>query len=289
MHRLALALLLPFAASAADVVLVEAESLELRGDWQLSSEGSAARGFLHAGGSPIQRPAVGAINVSTAGRYRLWVRSKDYAHDRPGIRNYTVRLGTKRSQTRFGTHNTEGIGGWEWEDGGTFDLSSGPLLIVIGEDGKPSSRCDALVLSKDLDYRPAGQPAALKLPAAPNAKLEIDAQSAQREPANRITGVSARPVATLENKEVRFDFHRATSEGKPVIVLRIPGIDTTAESYRILYRPKDKPANLVSREVHPKWDAVYAPPARVSAGGASVVTTLGSPSDPNSAAITSTV
>src|ERR1019366_1882962 len=201
MPRIFLALLLPLSSFAADAILIKAASLEIPGDWQIVSQGGPAGKFLDAGSAPVARPAVGAIQIASSGKWRLWVRSKDFPNDRPGIRNYRVRLGSQSSATVFGRHGQEGMSGWEWEDGGIFDLPAGPLLIVIGEEAKANSRCDALVLSRDLHYRPSGMPERLKLPAAARAELHIRNVDSTYSPTLPVTGVAASPTATLENRE----------------------------------------------------------------------------------------
>ena len=282
MLRIFLAFLLPLSSFAADAVLIKAANLEIPGDWQVVSQGGAAGKFLDAGSAPVARPAVGAIQVPLSGKWRLWVRSRDFPHDRPGIRNYRVRLGSQRSPTVFGRHGQEGMSGWEWEDGGVFDLPTGPLLIVVGEEGKPNSRCDALLLSRDPAYRPSGLPERLKLPPAVRAELHVRYLDAAHSAIPPVTDVSSSSAATLENREVRFSFHQARSEGKTVYVLRAAPFDAdpSVETYRILYRPKDQPAKIYSSGVHPRWDGNYLPKAEVSAGGASVTTVLGSPTSP---------
>src|ERR1035441_10010571 len=180
MPRIFLALLLPLSSFAADAILIKAASLEIPGDWQIVSQGGPAGKFLDSGATPVPRPAVGAIHIPSSSKWRLWVRSKDFPNDRPGIRNYRVRLGSQRSATVFGRHGQEGMGGWEWEDGGVFDLPAGPLLVVVGEEGKPASRCDALLLNRDLDYRPSGLPERMNIPPAVRAELHIQGRDEGR-------------------------------------------------------------------------------------------------------------
>jgi hypothetical protein len=103
-------------ASRADSILIEAEGLENLGGWQMSRDTKVVREFLITDLKGHVAPAVGAVQLPRAGQWRLWVRSKDYPQDRPGIRNYTVRLGAQRSAVVFGKHGREGMGGWDWED-----------------------------------------------------------------------------------------------------------------------------------------------------------------------------
>ncbi|MFZ2643286.1 MAG: hypothetical protein WA117_20000, partial [Verrucomicrobiia bacterium] len=70
----------------ATTLLIEAESLETTGGWQSVRETQGVREFLWSGAKDRPAPAAGAIELPKAGRWRLWVRSKDFPNDRPGIR-----------------------------------------------------------------------------------------------------------------------------------------------------------------------------------------------------------
>lgn len=280
-----LSLILSVATGHATSFLIEAESLEVSGDLLPTRDhGHGAREFLWA---PLSSPApaVGAVELPHAGRWRLWVRSKDYPKDRPGIRNFTVRLGTKPSATVFGRHGQEGMEGWLWEDGGEFDLQAGPTLIAIGEKCTPSARCDALVLTDNMQFRPEKPPWQLKLPPAKALPLEIKRPATSGSSPEPLHDINPQPVATLRNQFICLDFHRAGS----AIALR-PSMrtvnkwaplpcDPSAENYRVLFRPKDKDPRI-NKAVHPSWDTSFAAPADVGAGGAWVRTTDATPTTP---------
>jgi len=288
----ALALLVLIApASLGDSILIEAEELENLGGWQVSRDAKVAREFLMSELKGRVASAVGAVQLPQAGRWRLWVRSKDYPHDRPGIRNFTVRLGSQRAAVVFGRHGREGMDGWEWEDGGVFDLPAGPLLVVLGEENTGSARCDALVLSDDPEFRPRGVPWGLKLPRAKTAPLTVQAAEPGRavlpEP---LQDVEPGPTAVLQNETVRFEFHKATTVRGAAIAMRASvrhrgqwkplAADGGAEGYRVLFRPHAQPPRISGDRVHPAWDGTCSPAVELSAGGASVKTRLGPPTAP---------
>lgn len=291
---LLLGLALPLCAAPAArpvSLLVETEELENLGGWLHARDTKVVREFLWSDLKGHVAPAAGAIALPHAGRWRLWVRSKDYPKDRPGTRNFSVRVGATRSATTFGRHGREGLGGWEWEDGGTFDLPAGPLLLVVGEANTGSARCDALVLSDDPAFRPTGTPWTLKLPAATTVPLTSRATSPHDavipEP---LQAVDATPLATLENAAVRFTFHRTATASGPAIALRaavrtgsvwqpLPA-NSDAESYRVLFRPSDQPPRIASTHVNPSWDNAFGPPVELGAGGATVRSRLGPPTAP---------
>ena len=287
--RLAIALLLFSGAPTAlhaTTFLIEAEQLELPGDWETvtTPRNEFARKYLLAGAHAKGAPAAGAVDVPHAGKWRLWVRSKDYPADRPGIRNFTVRLGNTRSSTIFGKHGQAADDGWAWEDGGTFDLPAGPTLVAIGDEATASARCDALVLSDSLSYRPEGVPWKLAKSPATMAPLTVDEKSQRAYLPEPFLSVKDEPLATLQNDTVRLSFHEATTATGSAVALHVATRDgeqwlpldgTEAEGYRILYRPKESDPKIVSTRLHPTWDMAFSPAVEASCGGATVKSRLG--------------
>ena len=285
---LALIAALPLRATS---LLIEAEELENLGGWQHTRDSRVVREFLWSDLKGRVAPAAGAIALPHAGRWRLWVRSKDYAQDRPGTRNFSVRLGNTRSPVTFGRHGREGLGGWDWEDGGSFELPAGPLLLVLGEDNTGSARCDALVLSDDPAFRPQGTPWSLKLPAATSVPLTVRATSTHSGIVpETLLAVSPTPLAALSNADVRFTFHATSTASGPAVALQMAvrvgtgwkslATDSTPESYRVLFRPAAQPPRISSNQVFPSWDNTFGAPVELSAGGASVPSRLGPPTAP---------
>ena len=275
----------------ADALLVEVEKLEFGGDWRPMRGSKVVRDFMWSGSRPGPAPMVGAIDLPHGAKWRLWARSKDYPTDRPGIRHLTVRLGAKRSATVFGRHAKPGKDGWAWEDGGTFDLPAGPLLIVVGDEATPYARCDALVLSDDKDYVPKGLPYRLGLPAAKAAPLELKAADGERgfvpPPLRRVEGAA---LATIGNERFRLSFHAAETDAGMAIAARgairvheewkaLP-TDAGAEGYRVLFRPKGSDPAINAGRVYPTWDISLAPSVEARAGGASAKTSMGTPTAP---------
>ena len=115
---LAVVVLGGLSARAADVVWVEAERFQEYGGWnndaqfidQMGSPYLLATGM----GEPV-KDAVTRVEIPREGRYRLWVRSRDWALDHhPG--RFKVLLNGKPSGRDFGA---SGKTGWCWEAGGT--------------------------------------------------------------------------------------------------------------------------------------------------------------------------
>jgi hypothetical protein len=280
-------------ALSADALRVEPENLEIQGGWMTGSGGGPAGAILETGPAKGAAPAAGAVRIPAAGKWRLWVRAKDFPGYLPGTRYFSIRLGTRASSVQFGRHGRAGMDGWEWEDGGLFDLPAGPLLIVAGETSTPFARFDSLILARD-PYRPSGAPSALRIPEAQPERLTVAAVGPGRRLGPPvIEGADERAAAVLDNGKVRFSFHRAGA----VVTLRVAArvgsewkrIDTGAESYRVLYRPPTSDPKIEASLVNPTWDPSFAPEVQVSAGGASLVTRDGSATAPWNSGIGATL
>ena len=148
----AIALFTTAAVEAAGVVWLETERFDKPGGWindsqfidQMGSPYLLANGL----GTPVD-DAVTTIAVPAAGKYRLWVRTKDWMPDHhPG--RFQVVLGGKTIEPTFGQ---SGRPGWRWEDGGVHHLA-GKVEIRLHDLTGYYGRCDAIVLSGDLDFVP---------------------------------------------------------------------------------------------------------------------------------------
>ncbi len=271
----------------ATTVWVEASQLEFSGGWDVNGtvKGKEVRQYLVAGTHARQAPAAGAVQVPHAGKWRLWVRSKDFPADRPGTRTFSVRLGKATSSVVFGKHGRAELDGWAWEDGGFFELPAGPTLIVLGESVASSARCDALILTDNTGYHPEGVPWKLAKPPAEKAPLFILPQSQRGYLPEPLISVEDQPLAVLENEAVRFAFNPAQTSTGQVVALRASvregdrwrsvNEDAGAESYRVLYRPRASDPKRVRHGVFPRWDTTLSPLIDAEAGGNTVHTRTG--------------
>lgn len=149
---LLVAVLLLRPATAAPLIWLETEAFAHPGGWTSDTQ------FIDQMGSPylmaigLGKPVADAftlLQVPEPGRYRLWVRSKDWVPvHHPG--RFQVLVGGKPAGRVFGEC---GQAGWRWEDGGTWDLS-GAVELRLHDLTGDYSRCDALVLSSDLSWQP---------------------------------------------------------------------------------------------------------------------------------------
>ena len=152
-------------AFAAQPILVEAESFENHGGWkndqqfmdQMGSPFLLAHGFA----APVA-DAVTYINVAAAGPYRVWVRTRDWvapwktnetsdakrAYGTPGI--FKLVINGAELETTFGNEGAD----WHWQNGGLVDLASGSIELKLHDLTGYAGRCDAVLLSQNLDAIP---------------------------------------------------------------------------------------------------------------------------------------
>jgi len=255
--------------------------LEIRGGFQ--ERGDAGFKFLSANGVGISVPAAGAIDIPQAGKYHLWVQSRSLTTDSPGMRNFSLRLGSQTIAKTFGNHHQTTVLEFHWEDGGTIELPSGPLLVVLGEAARSWAQCSNILLTEDLT---ASSPEQLfsHAKAAKIVPLAHDDFAAVRElPAVKLDPKPA--LATLSNQKLRISFLTGSmTEGsatQPAVVQQIQVksgdvwklVPTTGggDSYRIVYRPASSDPHLVEVGVQfATWDTSLAPEVTYSAGGASI-------------------
>jgi hypothetical protein len=181
---LALSLVLAARAAAGHEVFVEAEAFTQRGGWQIDQQAMDQMGspFLlaHGLGVPVA-DATTTVQVPSAGRYRVLVRTRDWAATwkAPGAPGkFQVQIGGRPLETVFGTDGAE----WHWQPGGALDLPAGPADLTLHDLTGFDGRCDAILLTTDPHLVPPNNGAALDdfrrralgLPAEPEDAGEFD-------------------------------------------------------------------------------------------------------------------
>jgi len=143
------------AASKDAVVLLEAEQFASIGGWVVDQQFMDQMGspylLAHGLGEPV-RDAVTTVQFPTAGKYRVWVRTRDWvapwkAPGAPG--RFKVLIDGKPLATTFGTQGAA----WHWQDGG---------MVKVGREAKVAlhdltgfeGRCDAIVFCRDRSFTP---------------------------------------------------------------------------------------------------------------------------------------
>lgn len=149
---------LPAAPGA--TIWCEAELFQDRGGWLHDAQ------FIDQMGSPFLlsyglegpcRDALTRVEVPNDGKYRLWVRCRDWLPESsPG--RFLVLLAGKPVPHVFGQGKAKG---WVWEDGGMHALKAGTTEIGLRDLTGHYGRCDAIVLTDEEGYRPPDDIAAL--------------------------------------------------------------------------------------------------------------------------------
>jgi hypothetical protein len=139
-------------SQAAEFVWLEAERFPERGGWTNDSQFIDQMGspYLLANGlgTPV-RDAITRVTLPLAGRWRLWVRARDWVPEHhPG--RFQVLINGQSARATFGA---SGQAGWRWENGGERDLS-GMIELRLHDLTGYYGRCDVLVLTTDPNWTP---------------------------------------------------------------------------------------------------------------------------------------
>ncbi|MBI4979503.1 MAG: family 16 glycosylhydrolase [Spirochaetes bacterium] len=136
---------------------IEAEDFIDKGAWTVERESGAAvlRGQQKKDPKKTEAELTArtAIDVMTAGKYRLWVRARDFIKNGQGTRTFNVGINGRRSETTFGTH---GVDGYAWQDGGVYDIPAGMTTISLIDSSQFYARCDKMLLTTDPAFTPNG-------------------------------------------------------------------------------------------------------------------------------------
>ena len=153
---------------------LDAEDFADYGGWRIDTQFVHTMGSAYLLAADLGTPvadAVTTIDIPKAGKYRVWVRAKNW-HPEHSPGQFTMLIDGRRSEEVFGKAPTDR---WMWQSAGEFDLSAKPTQLVLRDLTGYFARCDALILTTDLTYRPPD---------------EMEAVQKER---SRLTGVSLEP------------------------------------------------------------------------------------------------
>lgn len=145
----------PFVAERNGNVFIwqEAELFNDKGGWTVDTQFIMHVGSAYLLSVGLGKPVADAkttVKIPRTGSYRLWVRCKNWVPEHsPG--RFGVIVAGKQSSTEFGTVPTDE---WVWQDGGIFELERGDVQIIIHDLTGWYSRCDAILLTTDLAFKP---------------------------------------------------------------------------------------------------------------------------------------
>jgi len=152
-------LALALTAQAADQLFIEAESFQNPGGWSLDTQFIETMGspylIAHGMGKPVRDASTTTSDLG-AGKYRIWVRSKNWVGpwDAPGAPGkFAVEVNGKALDKAFGAEGKD----WQWEDGGTIEHRGGPVKLALKDATGFDGRCDAILITKDASFTPPAQ------------------------------------------------------------------------------------------------------------------------------------
>lgn len=140
----------------ADHIFVEAESFDKKGGWVLDNQSMGQMGspylLAHGLGVPVENAST-MIRVENAGKYRVWVRTRDWVKQwsqvgAPG--RFELLLNGRALKTTFGTEKAD----WHWQDGGTIMLKAGVNQIELRDLTGFDGRCDAIFFTSEIEMLP---------------------------------------------------------------------------------------------------------------------------------------
>jgi hypothetical protein len=127
-------------------IFIEAESFKDKGGWVVDPQFVEQMGspylLAHGMGIPV-KDAQTKIAVETAGKYNVWVRTKNWAPgnwDAPG--RFLVLVDGKKLERELGKNP-----GWNWEYAGSTNLKAGESKLSLHDLTGFEGRCDAIYLT----------------------------------------------------------------------------------------------------------------------------------------------
>jgi FAD dependent oxidoreductase len=145
-----------------EFLFVEAEQFASHGGWELDQQSMEQMGspylLAHGLGIPV-KDATTTVTFPSAGRYRVWVRTRDWvapwkAPGAPG--KFQLLVNGKAIPETFGTKSAT----WHWHDGGIVEVTRKAHLALHDLTGF-EGRCEAILFCKDHDFEPTNDIASL--------------------------------------------------------------------------------------------------------------------------------
>lgn len=141
------------------IVFLEAESFSDPGGWVIDQQSIDIMGspYMMAHGLGVAvKDASTTLNIPSDGEYIVWVRTHDWvapwgADGAPG--KFRLIINGEPLNTVFGTEGVK----WGWQSGGPVQLKKGSADISLHDLTGFNGRCDAIILSSDINYIPPSE------------------------------------------------------------------------------------------------------------------------------------
>lgn len=204
---------------AADTMLIEAEDFQFHGAWMKVGDAAASgRSYLHVphDARDSRYDAVTRVTLDADGDYAFWVRSRDFAQDRPKMRRFALRVNAVPFEQEAGTHGREGFA---WQRLGRRALIAGDHLLALHDTARAYGRCDAVFITRmDKDPGTLSGTQLNRLRTRPKALLLAEPEAFRPV---AVDGTDAATLARLETPALRVTFAAGRDpQGKPWIVRR---------------------------------------------------------------------
>ncbi len=141
--------------NVSNIVMIEAQSFSNKGGWVVDQQFMDQMGspylMAHGLGAPVQ-DARTTVKVAEPGSYRVWIRNCNWTAgwSSSAAGKFECFINGILLSKIFGT----GPEGWLWEDGGVVSVPAGEIDVRLHDLTGFNGRCDAILLSKDLNYEP---------------------------------------------------------------------------------------------------------------------------------------
>ncbi len=154
LFRTLLFLLVSLKLSAQDHVFLETESFTDKGGWVIDQQSFVVMGssylMAHGMGRPVKDAAT-TVPFPKKGKYRVWVRTKDWAPFPKGPGKFQVVLNGKPLNQVFGESGSDV---WKWYPGGEIDVQNEQISVALHDLTGFNGRCDAILFTNSPSFIP---------------------------------------------------------------------------------------------------------------------------------------
>lgn len=149
-----LLLLLVIRVSAQTHLFVETESFENKGGWVTDQQSFVVMGssylMAHGMGRPV-KDAFTTVKFPKTGKYKVWVRTKDWAPFPKGPGKFQILVDGKALQPIFGESGSDE---WKWYPGGEVDVKNASVKLALKDLTGFNGRCDAILFTDAARFTP---------------------------------------------------------------------------------------------------------------------------------------
>jgi hypothetical protein len=147
-------LLISLKLSAQEHVFLETESFADKGGWVIDQQSFVVMGssylMAHGMGRPVKDAAT-TVPFPKKGKYRVWVRTKDWAPFPKGPGKFQVVLNGKPLNQIFGESGSDV---WKWYPGGEIEVQNEQVSVALHDLTGFNGRCDAILFTNSPSFIP---------------------------------------------------------------------------------------------------------------------------------------